>query len=222
VSRTIVVCKDIEMKHLEYESLRDELSNEKRYLFERPIILFFGLIALEFLHQSKITIYLPALIGLLFAYSYFFSISRIFNMMRIVAYLQVVHEQSYLDIFVGWESHLDFQRQYLKEAKYSSRGEHWKEQKSFANGILGMHLVLLIIASFVYYYEAFQAYSYTDTEIIAAIVSNAVLLLIAMFWMALKKRRPADVAKAISNEKQTIRHVIDEIAKVVTPSREKH
>ncbi len=220
MDQIIMRCNDDELKHLEYESLREELNNEKRYLFERPVLLFFGLIALEFLHEGRITLFLPAVIGLVFTYSYSFSISRILNMTRIVAYLQVVHEQRYRGIFVGWESYLDFQRQYLKDSKYSPKGERWKEQRSFANGILGMHLVLLILADFIYYYEAFQNYSYIDAEIIAAIASNVGLLFIAMVWIALKKIRPSDVAKYISAEKQTIRHVVDKIDKIISSSQE--
>jgi hypothetical protein len=214
----IVNCPDIELKHLEYESRREELSHEKKYLYERPFLLFLGLITLEFLHESKITLFLPALLTLAFTFSYLYFVSRMLVMARIVAYLQVVHEQNYLGIFIGWESYLDFQRKIFDDISHLRKGEPRKEQKLFAQNILRLHMIPMVLAYFIYYYEAFQKHTYQLNEVIIAITSNAILLLATFVIYIRNKKMPSDIAKYISTETQTTFLIIDKLAKLIEPS----
>lgn len=116
----------------EYISLREEHEKNRSYMFERPLIVL-GIIAastqyllsslfpkslqeLEVVQNVRwipLIIILPAFIGILY-YNLVFVSQRLKSDARIVAYIQLFHENELFNQWIGWETSLRFYRN-LKE-----------------------------------------------------------------------------------------------------------
>jgi hypothetical protein len=97
----------------EYDSLREELSKGKQYVFERPLILISGSIALVQLTDTEYSIFLPLIIIILLYYNIWFTVNRTRSTARIVAYIHVILESNKYPWY-GWETSLRYYRKWLK------------------------------------------------------------------------------------------------------------
>jgi hypothetical protein len=99
----------------EYATLREELLQAKRYVFERPLLIV-GL-ALAGLNAAG-GAYLPLLTFLLaglLLFNFWFTVNRLFSASRIVAYIQLELEEKAYGGWSGWETSLRFYRKWLKQ-----------------------------------------------------------------------------------------------------------
>ena len=98
----------------EYETLRSELLEGKKYVFERPILIITAALASIQLLDNEQIIYLPPVVIWLLSFNLWFSVNRMGSIARIAAYIQLVleNEQS---TWYGWETSLRKYRKWLKE-----------------------------------------------------------------------------------------------------------
>ncbi len=98
----------------EYETLRSEILQSKKYVFERPILIITVSIALfKFIEEDYAT-YLPmVIIGLLF-FNLWFTVNRILSISRIIAYIQLILENNSETNWFGWETSLRNYRKWTK------------------------------------------------------------------------------------------------------------
>ena len=99
----------------EYKVLRQEHENNRKFIFERPLILLVGAMAAvaNFKEASSPALnVLPLifLIGLWF--NLWFTYGRMISSSRIVAYIQVVFEGKGVVKWIGWESALTLHREW--------------------------------------------------------------------------------------------------------------
>ncbi len=98
----------------EYDTLRHELLEAKRYVFERPLaIAAFATAGVQFLDKSP-AIVLPPVVLALTIFNFWFTVNRLQSAGRIIAYIQLVLEPSSSISWVGWETSLRRYRQWLK------------------------------------------------------------------------------------------------------------
>lgn len=98
----------------EYRFLRQELDMNRKYVFERPLLIvgatFAGAISLT--EKGRLGMLpLPFLAVLLF--NLWFTVNRLQSSARIVAYIQLVHESANDVKLVGWENALRKYREWI-------------------------------------------------------------------------------------------------------------
>jgi hypothetical protein len=96
----------------EYDVLRTELSDGKKYVFERPLLIF-TIGAALFKFDTNTAPYWPAIINGLLLFNFWFTINRLESMARIIAYIQLMLDNKSIE-FHGWETSLRFHRKWLK------------------------------------------------------------------------------------------------------------
>ena len=114
----------------EYKSLRDEMRESKRYVFERPLIILTAIFALTKFVDRYYLGFLPFVTILLLSFNLWFTVNRLRSASRIAAYIQVVHECPSDDRWFGWETFLRFQRMWLKANQKEKIREILKEKIS--------------------------------------------------------------------------------------------
>jgi hypothetical protein len=104
----------------EYDTLRTELNDSKKYVFERPLVIVgvgLGLLTAE--PGMAYSVVLPALLAGLLVFNFWFTINRLGSAARIVAYIQVVLEKG--GTWCGWETSLRAYRIWIKEQPDAAR-----------------------------------------------------------------------------------------------------
>ena len=100
---------------LEYQSLREELKENKKYVFERPILTIVAIFAgAQFIDKHYLAI-LPVVAILLFLFNFWFTVNRLRSSTRIIAYIQTILEGDSKENWIGWETFLREQRVWLKK-----------------------------------------------------------------------------------------------------------
>lgn len=95
---------------IEYETLREELDLNKRYVFERPILIVtVSLAAINFGTDIWVP-YIPAFITALLCFNLSFTVNRLFSSARIIAYISLVVERNHKP-YIGWENTLQLHRE---------------------------------------------------------------------------------------------------------------
>ena len=90
----------------EYEALRHETLESKRYVFERPLaIAALAGVGFQVLSQPQRAT-LPTAIALITLFNLWFMVNRLRSASRIVAYIQLVLEPDSLYPWLGWETSL--------------------------------------------------------------------------------------------------------------------
>ena len=98
------------MYQLEYESLRNELNENRRYVFERPLIIFTAAcIFFDYVSKTEYAMLFPCLIILLLLFNLHFTANRLFSNARIIAYVRLFIEKKHPKHF-GWETFLEAYR----------------------------------------------------------------------------------------------------------------
>jgi hypothetical protein len=88
----------------EYQTLRDELLQSRRYVFERPLLIAaLGVAATN--EPALVTLY-PPVIAALLLFNFWFTVNRLLSSARIVSYIQVVLEEGAPGSWRGWETSL--------------------------------------------------------------------------------------------------------------------
>jgi hypothetical protein len=98
----------------EYNTLRAELLENKKYVFERPLLIITaaGIASLQ-LSNTVSAMWLPFLLITLLLINLWFTVNRLQSIARIAAYINVVLE-SYPEKWKGWETALRLHRKWHK------------------------------------------------------------------------------------------------------------
>ena len=98
----------------EYETLRDELNQSKKYVFERPLFIVGVGVALLTAEGLEFGAALPMLLGGLLLFNFWFTVNRLMSASRIVAYIRVALEDDAV-VWRGWETSLREYRIWIKD-----------------------------------------------------------------------------------------------------------
>ena|SRR5260370_5149930 len=139
----------------EYRFLRQEHEANRKFVFERPLIIVAGTLAAALgLSEKGILGLLPIPFLSVLAFNLWFTFNRIESSARIVAYLSLVHEgPSPVLHWVGWENALRAYRQWLfrvragDEERPSQTSIDQFDSMRFYGPIYLFHLVLGLIVT---------------------------------------------------------------------------
>lgn len=94
---------DSEIRQDEYRFLRGELDTNKKFVFERPLLIIGAGVGLSGgLHNADAIYFAPILFLAVLYFNLWFTDNRLRSSARIIAYLQLIHESREL-VSSGWE-----------------------------------------------------------------------------------------------------------------------
>jgi hypothetical protein len=98
----------------EYASLRQEMLDSKKYVFERPLaIAALAVAGIQFFDKPQ-HVTVPFAVALLTVFNFWFTVNRLQSAARIAAYIQLVLELPTRCSWIGWENSLREYRIWLK------------------------------------------------------------------------------------------------------------
>lgn len=95
----------------EYNHLRNEAEINKKYVFERPILILTICVAAINWGQPMQLPYIPSFITILLCFNLLFTVNRLQSASRIIAYIQFVIEKKH-EPYIGWENYLMYHRKF--------------------------------------------------------------------------------------------------------------
>jgi hypothetical protein len=121
----------------EYNSLRNELLQGKKYVFERPLLIItLSFAGLNFMDKAYVAYLPPMAIGLLM-FNLWFTVNRMRSIARIVAYIQIELEEKLWRPWLGWETCLRHYRMWGKEHRDDQQElvESWIDRNAVPDAI---------------------------------------------------------------------------------------
>jgi len=127
----------------EHKFLRTELETNKKFVFERPLLIVgTGMAVLGTLYDVNAILFGPIPFLAILYFNLWFTQNRLRSSARIIAYLQLVHEAKEL-ISPGWESALrEYREARTKEAKHKQAVDTKYDNLEFYSPIFHFHVWL--------------------------------------------------------------------------------
>ncbi len=205
----------------EYQTLRQELLESTRYVFERPLlILTAGAAGLNALKSEYVPL-LPVGLGILILFNLQFTVNRLLSAARIVAYIQLELEERCFGSWKGWETYL---REYRRWIKLNLLGN-----KSLVDSELDKET---IGDSRMYYPAIFKLH----VGLMLASVAGSLILAQAKTWLSLiclattillgvcfgyycRRYRPSNIRTSLERERVIWKHVLEAMTSPPTLER---
>lgn len=195
----------------EYQTLRQELLESKRYVFERPLVIAAAGIAALGAFEEGQAAPVPLVVTGLLLFNLWFTVNRLRSASRIVAYIQLQLEREPIAPWRGWETALRDYRMWLKrhDAEAVARNEMEKDAipdaLMYYPAIHRLHLGIasLAIASTVYVLMR------SPTPLSIACAGGTILLAI---WLSIHavRYRPANMKDLIERNRVIWKQVLEE------------
>lgn len=174
----------------EYDTLRSELLQNKRYVFERPLLIITvaGVAAVQ-LSGDPSALLLPFLLIIIMLINLWFTVNRLRSIARIAAYIDVVLESN-PNTWFGWENSLRKHRIWTKNHSMKERRSIIKENTNekaipdammFYGPLLHLHAATVMIALAISSLTIFQEPD--PTEIASFIVTLVSAVVFTYFWL---------------------------------------
>ena len=187
----------------EYEALRDELNQSKRYVFERPLVIVGMGLAFVTSEGGDHVVALPGLLVSLLLFNFWFTVNRLQSAARIVAYIQTVLESP--AEWRGWETSLREYRIWLKtepNARQKIDEELKKNEAAVPDALMyyppifQLHIALVLLAMGVSVVLTLRQPSALSTAGLSVVVA-----LSAVFARDCWKRRPTRMRSLIERNR---------------------
>lgn len=142
----------------EYQTLRQELLESKRYVFERPLVIAAAGIAALGAFEAREAAPVPLLVTGLLLFNLWFTVNRLRSASRIVAYIQLQLEADRIAPWRGWETALRDYRKWLKRNDADAVAREEMDKDAIPDALmyypaihrLHLGIALLAIASSIY------------------------------------------------------------------------
>jgi len=193
-----------DLRSQEYSTLREELLQAKRYVFERPLLIVAlgvgGLTTLEIEYSAALGLVLASLI----LFNFRFTVNRLMSAARIVAYVQLELEKGTTESWSGWESSLRYYRKWLKQDPAAAKAEveAAMDKQAVPDAMLHyppiyqLHMALMAAAT-----VGSVAVTVVAPSIVNIICSVGVLALAANFGAASNRYRPSVISALIERNR---------------------
>ena len=193
-----------DLRSQEYSTLREELLQAKRYVFERPLLIVAlgvgGLTTLEIEYSAALGLVLASLI----LFNFRFTVNRLMSAARIVAYVQLELEKGTTESWSGWESSLRYYRKWLKQDPAAAKAEveAAMDKQAVPDAMLHyppiyqLHMALMAAAT-----VGSVAVTVVAPSIVNIVCSVGVLALAATFGVACNRYRPSVISALIERNR---------------------
>ena len=198
----------------EYDTLRNELLQNKKYVFERPLLIISaGGLAAAQLSGNPAVLVLPSLLIVVMLINLWFTVNRLRSIARIAAYIGVVLEEA-PRAWIGWECSLREHRMWMKQhcpkyrrtalSKYK-RDDAIPDAMMFYGPLLLLHVITVILALAISYLTL--AARTQLPEIVSSVVTSGVAIIFAYFGLG--PYRPAKMRDLIEVQRATWINVLE-------------
>ncbi len=191
----------------EYNHLRNEAEINKKYVFERPILILTICVAAINFGQPIQLPYIPSFITILLCFNLLFTVNRLRSASRIIAYIQYVIEKKY-EPYIGWENYLMYHRKFRYELGKRELKELIKVESDrglvskgygFYSMIYTFHIFVLLSS---YGGILISDVKFSPLTMALSIISFICFLIIAIIYSNLK------IKKNFPSEKVIISHIL--------------
>lgn len=201
------------MPREEYQTLRQELLESKRYVFERPLIITAAGIAALGAFKEGQAAPVPLLITGLLLFNLWFTVNRLQSASRIVAYIQLQLESQRIAPWRGWETALRDYRKWLKQNDVEVILEEEMDQEAVPDALmyypaihrLHLGIALLAIAGSLFVLRQ-------DPAPLSIACSGSTLLLAAWLAFYAVRYRPTAMRGLIERNRVIWEHVLREMS----------
>jgi hypothetical protein len=187
----------------EYETLRAELLDGKKYVLGRPILIITAGLASVHLVENDHPIYLAPIIVWLLAFNLWFTVNRMGSMARIVAYIQLILEDKD-SRWLGWETSLRNYRKWLKTGNLKVRSTPIEEVAVYDS--LGYYPVIFLVHIAANLLTAALSVAYAcasdSPSIYAKPIAALVLISLGVFIVYAIKSRPSIIRPQIEQNRK--------------------
>lgn len=174
----------------EYDTLRSELLENKKYVFERPLLIVTaaGVAAVQ-LSGNPSALLLPFLLIVIMLINLWFTVNRLRSMARIAAYIDIILEGN-PGAWIGWErslrKHRIWTKQHSLEERRAAISKHVKDEAipdamMFYGPILLLHGVTVIVALAISFLTLAAKTQLAEIVSFAATLGAAIVF--ACFWL---------------------------------------
>ncbi|MFH0728115.1 MAG: hypothetical protein V2B19_17460 [Pseudomonadota bacterium] len=185
----------------EYETLRAELLDGKKYVFERPILIITAALASVQLLEKGQAIYLTPIVIWLLSFNLWFTVNRIGSIARIVAYIQLILEDKDA-LWFGWETSLRKYRKWLKNGNLNVRTIQINQEAVYDS--LGYYPVIFYVHVAANFLTAglSVAYALATPSVLAWLIVGIVLLSVGVFTLYASKNSPRMIRPQIEQNRK--------------------
>lgn len=207
-----------EIKADEYKFLRQEHENNRKYVFERPIIIigatFASAIAVK---NNSLLLLLPVPFLCLLYFNIWFTHNRMNSSSRIVAYIQLFHESNSQYKWIGWENAVRLYRKWIYNIEKGDEtiptcDTNQFDSMAFYTPIFFLHLItgvfttVILIISSNSFKNIFKGIEISTSELII-IFSNAIVL--TLFMLLFISFRPKTIRNQIEFKRAVWKYIFD-------------
>ncbi|HVR08823.1 MAG TPA: hypothetical protein VMW75_12310 [Thermoanaerobaculia bacterium] len=198
----------------EYQSLRSELADSKRYVFERPLLIAAGgLTAVgAFKVDTEYVAVVPIVIVGLLVFNLWFTANRLVSAGRIIAYIQLQLEAPRVAPWQGWETSLREYRKWIKRPQARETVDHELDREAVPDGFLyypAIYKLHLGIAALAVVSSGWFAFG--SSHFVPNVCAIGTLLLAMAFGVSATRRRPGKLATTIERNRVIWLHVLKEM-----------
>jgi len=167
----------------EYQTLRDEILQSKKYVFERPLLIItVALASINFIEKPYIACFPPIAIGLL-TFNLWFTVNRMKSIARIVAYIQLELEERRWQPWLGWETCLRYYRKWSKQDQSKQDQSPVPDTIGYYYTIFIMHVCAVLILFIFSLLEILNKFSwYTFIFFVFTVIACIVFFCFAFNW----------------------------------------
>jgi hypothetical protein len=193
----------------EYEALRQELLDSKRYVFERPLLIAGGIATLGAVNGEYVAA-VPPLVMMFLLFNLWLTANRLRSTSRIVAYIQLALEEKKFGPWKGWERCIREYRKWNKDPKPMREGVDAEPDMTAGTDALGYYPPIYLL----HFGIAFLAvvgsllFVFLGTARLAIPCLAVTLLLFIWFVTSLYKYRPKVVRAGIEESRVIWEHVL--------------
>ena len=141
----------------EYLALRDGLKLNRKFVFERPLLIVGGAFAANaiFKSQEYFTDILGITVIIILYFNLWFTMNRLKSSARIISYIRLFHEGKFKELWFGCENSLvEYRKWCLNNVeKFKKIKSDYSKKKQYDSGrfcgpIFSFHLVMILIIMF--------------------------------------------------------------------------
>ena len=192
------------MYEKEYESLRNELNDNRKYVFERPLLIFSAAcIFFDYVSNTDYAMLFPCLIVLLLLFNLHFTANRLNSNARIIAYIRLFIEKNQPSNY-QWETFLNAYR-----LKGENKGLKYYPIIYYFHIVLIIFLLLLEVLLYFDGHQLNQGPNYIKIQITT--IGSIALLIGAIIYLLIiwKNISPKHVKVFFEKETDFVTEIID-------------